>query len=111
MVAPFESLGVLRNSDQDRHGLRRSTKPKTEPRRGRPPPQTTSGATVRTSLSMRGDERKQSLLSFREDFETLFESVFLESLFSFLVVVWIVRVQPIALGVHVEIGDFGQLGR
>src|SRR5271156_3540146 len=101
MVAPFESLSVLKNSGQDRHRLRRSTKPKTELQRGRPPAQTTWGATVRTSPSMRADERQESRLSSREDFETLFETVLLESLLSFLVVVGIVGVEPIAFRIDV----------
>src|SRR5580704_16193691 len=97
MVAPFESLGAVKNSGQDRHRLRRSTKPRAELHRRRHRTQTTSGAAVRTVLSSRGDGRKESRLSSREDFETLLETVFLEGLSSSLVVVGIVRVQPIAL--------------
>src|SRR5580700_9410710 len=101
MVAPFENLTVLENSGQDRHRLRRLTKRRAELRRRRQPTQTASGAMVRSSLSIRGDGRKESRLSSREDFETLLKTVFLESLFTFLVVVGIVRVQPIALGIYV----------
>src|SRR5580700_673196 len=96
MVAPFESLGAVKNSGHDRHRRRRSTKPRAELQRGRPPRQTTSGAAVRTSPSMRADGRQESRLSSREDFETLLETVLLESLPSFLVVVGIVGVEPIA---------------
>src|SRR5713226_10039221 len=47
----------------------------------------------------------------REHFQTSLEAVGLEGLFAFLVVVRIVRVQPIALGVHGEIGDLREFRR
>src|SRR5580700_7299480 len=94
MVAPFENLTVLENSGQDRHRLRRLTKRRAELRRRRQPTQTASGAMVRSSLSIRGDGRKESRLSSREDFETFFEAIGLESFFSFLVVVRVVCVEP-----------------
>src|SRR3984893_17293727 len=47
----------------------------------------------------------------REHFKTSLKAVGLESLFPFFVVVRIVCVQPIALGIDVEIGDLRQLWR
>jgi len=44
----------------------------------------------------------------REHFEPSFEAVGLECFFPFLVVVGVVRIEPIALGVHGEIGDLRQ---
>src|SRR5271156_1790479 len=66
---------------------------------GRSPP-----STIRES-------NEQSRLSSRENFQPSFEAVGLECFFPFLVVVGVVRVEPIALGVHGEIGDLRQLRR
>src|SRR5271170_7920851 len=57
------------------------------------------------------ESNEQSRLSSRENFQATFEAVGLECFFPFLVVVGVVRVEPIAFGVHVEIGDLRQLRR
>jgi len=45
----------------------------------------------------------------RQDFEAFLETVDLERLFPFLVVVGIVRVEPITLGIDIEVGDLRQV--
>src|SRR5271155_1956466 len=55
------------------------------------------------------ESNKQSRLSSRENFQASFEAVGLECLFPFLVVVGVVRVEPIALGIHGEVSDLRQL--
>ncbi len=54
-----------------------------------------------------GDSRLRS----RQDFEAFLESVCLERLLPFLVVVRVIRIEPIALGIDVEIGDLGEFRR
>ena len=56
-------------------------------------------------------EERASLRSSRQDFEALLEAVGLERFLPFPVVVGIVRVEPVALGVHGEIGDLRQFRR
>jgi hypothetical protein len=56
-------------------------------------------------------EEEESRLPSRQDFEAFFKAVGLERLFPFLVVVRIVGVEPIALGIDMEIGDLREFRR
>src|SRR5882762_3879837 len=51
----------------------------------------------------------ESRLRSSQNIEALFESVSLERFFPFLVVVGIVRVEPVAAAIDMEIGDFGEV--
>src|SRR6266404_4861043 len=52
---------------------------------------------------------EKSRVPSRQDFEALFESVKFKRFFPFLVVIRVIRVEPIALGIDIAIGDFRQL--
>src|ERR1700693_4286610 len=100
------------NSFHDRRGCRRATARRVRMRRRIP---CWRGAEKqkadRFSSATHADTGRESRLSSRENFEASFEAVGFECLFPFLIVVRVVGVEPIALGIDMEIGDLSQFRR